>query len=335
MSDRLLRPALTRIAVAVAAALAFSWGVYALLNALRPQDGVIGFAFLLVLPAAVNGFVAYVADPWKTRTHGQYLAVPLWMLLAVVVLSLIVLHEGVICVLLLSPLWLLSGLIGAEVTYRLRRRVADDRTYCLALAVLPLIGIQVEPYVPLPFATAQVTRSVVVHATPAQLWPLMRGIPDVQPDEGAWNVTQDVIGVPRPLGARLVGGGVGADRYAIWQHGIRFRERVTAWAPGQRLHWRFLFDDVKAWGYTDEHLLPNSRYFQVTTGGYEAQPIAPGLTRLTLHTEYHIRTPVNAYAALWGELFLGDLERNLLALLKARAERGLSYKPGRDYGAQP
>jgi hypothetical protein len=40
-----------------------------------------------------------------------------------------------------------------------------------------------------------------------------------------------------------------------------------------------------------------------------------------LDTGYRMRTPVNGYAALWGELFLGDLEGNLLALVKQRAER--------------
>ena len=318
---RPLRPALIRIAAAFAFALAFAWGVYALLQAARPADGTIGFAFLLVLPAAIAAFVAYVADPWKTRSHKAYLLVPLWLLGAVVVLSLVVLREGTICVVLLSPLWLAMGMAGAEVTYRLRRRVRDDRTYCLALLALPVVAIQVEPYVPLPVATATVTRSTLVHADPATIWPLLRGIPDVRPGEGGWNVTQDLLGVPRPIGARLIGEGIGADRLAVWQHGIRFRERVTDWQPGRRIGWRFVFDDMAGWGYTDRHLLPDSSYFRVASGGYTAEPVGPGLTRVTLHTTYHVRTPVNAYARLWGQLFLGDVENNLLTVIRQRAER--------------
>ena len=317
--DRPVRSALLRITAATALALAFAWGVYALLTAARPS-GPISFSFLLAVPAAVCGFVAYVADPWKTRTHGNYLMVPVWLLLAVVALSIVVLREGVICVILLAPLWIVSGLVGAEITWRLRRRVRDGRAYSLALFALPLATMQVEPYLPLPVDTATVTRSIVVHATPEQLWPLMRGIPDVHPGEGGWNLTQDVIGVPRPLGARLVGSGIGADRYARWQHDIAFRERITEWRPGRALGWRFIFDDVAGWGYTDRHLMPDSGYLTVVSGGYETTALAPGLTRLTLHTDYRLRTPVNFYGELWGELFLGDLENNLLTLLKHRAE---------------
>lgn len=131
-----------------------------------------------------------------------------------------------------------------------------------------------------------------------------------------------MLGIPRPIGARLVGGGIGADRYADWGERIKFRERITQWAPGKRLGWRFIFDDVAGWGYTDRHLMPNSAYFTVTKGGYSMEPLAGGRTRVTLDTHYRITTPVNGYSELWGQVFLGDLETNLLALVKGRAERG-------------
>ena len=34
-----------------------------------------------------------------------------------------------------------------------------------------------------------------------------------------------------------------------------------------------------------------------------------------------MQTPVNGYSRLWGEIFLGDIEKNLLVLIKQRAER--------------
>ena len=48
---------------------------------------------------------------------------------------------------------------------------------------------------------------------------------------------------------------------------------------------------------------------------------------MTLDTRYRIRTPVNAYSAWWGEVFLGDIHDNLLAVIKARAEER-SVEPG-------
>lgn len=73
---------------------------------------------------------------------------------------------------------------------------------------------------------------------------------------------------------------------------------------------------------TDRHLLPNTKHFTVMSGGYDLQPLAGGRTRVTLHTTYRASTHVNGYARFWGELFLGDLENNLLATIKQRAAQG-------------
>ncbi|HEX4738330.1 MAG TPA: SRPBCC family protein [Allosphingosinicella sp.] len=312
---------LLRIVAAVSVALVFAFGVYLLLDATRPQQGLVSFSFLLVLPAAISAFACYVGDPLATRPRIFYLLMPIWLLLAVIVASVFVLREGVICIIILSPLWLISSWTGAAITWCARRRIRDHgTTYCSAALLLPMLVIQAEPYIPLPQADVAVTRSIVVNASPDTIWPLLRGIPDVHPGEGRWNLTQDVIGVPRPLGARLVGEGIGAERLADWGRNIRFRERITEWQPGSRIGWHFIFDQIDGWRFTDRHLMPDSPYFRVTTGGYRLESLAAGHTRVVLTTRYWIKTPVNAYSRLWGELFLGDLENNLLALIKGRAE---------------
>lgn len=314
------RLAALKIAGALVTALAFCFGVYALLEATRPLNGLISFSFLLLLPAAVSAFVAYVADPWSERSYKSYLMVPVWLLVAAIAASVVVLREGTICIVMLSPLWLASGAAGATATYRIRRRLTDGRAYCATLLALPLIAMQVEPLVPLPTETRTVSRSVVVSAAPGRIWPFLRGIPDVHPDEGRWNLSQDLVGLPRPRGARLVGDSLGAERLARWERGIGFRERITEWAVDRRIGWRFEFGDTDGWAFTDRHLTPDSAYFRVVSGGYRLEPLGPRRTRVTLHTAYWMQTPVNAYSALWGELFLGDIENNLLAVVKRRAE---------------
>ena len=315
------RGAATRTAAAIAVALAFSGAVYALLEATQPEFGLVSFTFLLVLPAAACAFVAYVADPWKQRSRRAYLLVPVQVLAAVIVVSVFVLREGTICIVLLAPLWLLSGTIGAALTYKLRRRVRDGRVYSVTLLAIPLLAMQAEPYVTWPTTRAVVTRSVEVAAPPARIWPLLRGIPDVRPGEGRWNLSQDMLGSPRPVGARMVGEGVGATRLADWGARIRFRERITDWRPGRSIAWTFHFDDVAGWAFTDRHLMPDSAYLKIRDGGYRLDPLPGGGTRITLHTRYDMTTPVNLYTRLWGEVFLGDVQDNLLALVRQRAER--------------
>jgi hypothetical protein len=316
-----------RAASAAAIALAYALGVYVLLESFRGAPGLVSIAFLVVQPAAICAFIAYLSDLGGTRKVTPYIMVPVWTALAVIAVSAVVLKEGVICMVILTPLWLISGMIGSLLTYRLRDRVASGKVFCSAALALPLLALQVEPLLPTPAHDYVVSRSIVVAATPSRIWPLLRGIPDVHPDEGRWNISQDIIGVPRPLSARLFGEGLGAERLANWGAHVEFKERIVEWRENERIGWRFVFEGSRGWEFTDRHLYPDSTYFRVTTGGYSLRPVDAGHTLLTLETRYWIATPVNDYAALWGELFLGDLEDNLLALVKGRAGAGHDVEP--------
>ncbi len=310
-----------RAAGAAGVALVYGVGAYFLLETIRPSSGLVSATFLLVQPAAICAFIAYMIDLRGTRRLLRYMMVPFWTLLAVILISVFYLREGVVCVMILSPLWLFSGMIGALLTRHFRLVVTDDKVFSSVVLALPLLALQIESTMTMPRDDYVVTRSIVVAASPDQIWPLLRGIPDVRPDEGRWNVSQDIVGVPRPLSARLFGEGIGAERTANWGEHIEFKERIIEWQENRRIGWEFIFDSSQGWEFTDRHLAPDSPYFHVTTGGYTLTPLDPGHTLVTLETRYWIETPVNAYSSLWGELFLGDLESNLLALVKGRAER--------------
>jgi hypothetical protein len=214
---------------------------------------------------------------------------------AVILASVLLLREGVICILMLAPLWLLAGWAGAGAAFYLRQRVGRGRTYCTALLALPFIAMQVEPMLPVPSATRIVTRSIVIDAPAARIWPLLQGIPDVRAGEGRWNLSQDLVGVPRPRGARLVGEGLGAERLASWERAIHFKERITEWEPERRIGWRFVFDRIEGWEFTDRHLMPDSPYVRIDSGGYRLIPLGPNRSRIELHKRYWMRTPVNTY----------------------------------------
>lgn len=310
-----------RIVGASLVALTFCLGIYWLLDTAQPSRGLIGITFLLVLPAAISAFISYVADPWARRSLSAYLQVPVILVAATCLVSVVFLQEGAICIFMLSPLWLLSGMGGTLLTFHMRARLKRGRLFCGGLMALPILAMQVEPSLPVPEATVTVSRSVVIKASAERIWPLLEGIPDVREGEGRWNVSQDLVGVPRPLGAHLTGRGVGAQRMARWTHGITFREHIVDWHPGHRIGWRFIFEDSDGWHFTDRHLIPDSDYLRVTEGGYTMECLSEGRTRVTLRTVYWMKTPLNGYAALWGELFLGDLEDNILAVVKQRAEK--------------
>lgn len=309
---------------AILIALLVAGGVYAIVGRYSavtqgPAPELVGIGFLVVLPMMLGAFATFGYDPLGTNPRNA-LRVPFALLLAVIVLSAVFLREGLICIIMLAPFWLGFGTLGGSLTYRMRRLFPDDRSYSVSLLLAPVIVVQAEPYLPIPHDRFSVTRSVTVAASPETLWPLIEGVGTVSPAEGVWTVSHNLIGLPRPRSARLEGSGPGATRWADWGHGILFREQVDIWQPGRAIGWRFAFDELKGWASTDRHLMPDGPYYRIERGAYRLEPLGGGKTRLTLTTEYSADTHFNAYAALWGQLFLGDIETNVLDIVRRRAE---------------
>jgi hypothetical protein len=131
------------------------------------------------------------------------------------------------------------------------------------------------------------------------------------------------IGFPLPVEATLSREGVGGVRHASFEGGVVFTETVTAWEPGRRLAFDIDADPTSIPMRTlDQHVTVGGPYFDVLEGEYRIEPLAPGRVRLHLASRHRVSTHVNAYARWWTDFILGDVQRTILAAIRARAEQG-------------
>lgn len=312
LASRVLSGFVLALAIALSAFLLFS----------ATRAGSVWFAsiwFLALLPAVLCALICYIGDPDHTRSASFYWRVPPALCAIVCAGSIFVLHEGVICLIMLSPIWLGSGWFGAFAMRSQRERRGGSLQS--SLLILPLVAAMVEAQIPTPHETVALTRSVLVQATPEQIWGYAVSSRDIGPHEGRWTITHNIIGVPRPRQSIVVGTGVGAVRTAYWGDHVNFEERIVAWEPGRKLGWRFNFTNSSVQDYTDKHISPDGEFLKIESGDYSLRPVSPTATEVTLTTRYIAKTHVNAYAKLWGELMMGDVQDNVLAIIKARAER--------------
>lgn len=304
---------------ALACAFAAMLGIYYLLESVN-NSGTITVAFLIITPICISSFIAYVTDPLFKKGFSAYVIKPIVFIISVLVVSAFILKEGLVCILMLLPFWVLLSFIGSFITYRIRNAIKLSRVQCCALLLIPFIAIPIENSIPIDKRAENVSHEIIINASPETIWPLLRGVETVTPNEGQWNITQDIIEVPRPIGAKLVGDGIGAQRYAKWDKNITFKEEITQWKKYERIGWKFIFDDTENWEFDDKHLMPDSNYFKVISGGYSTERLNDGRTRVSLDTQYWMQVPLSGYAALWGEHMLGDIHDNLLNMIKVRAE---------------
>ncbi|GAO53230.1 SRPBCC family protein [Novosphingobium sp. MD-1] len=302
-------------------ALTIALSAYILLNASKANS--VAFAslwFLAFLPAYLCALICYVGDPALERPRSFYFSVPPVFGAIVCVGSAVFLREGVICLVMLAPIWLSFGWLGVYILRRVRKGRNDPARFRASLLFLPLMCGSVENQIPFTEQPVTLTRSIVIEAAPEQVWPYAVTNAHIGDHEGQWNFTQSILRLPRPRATTLSGYGVGAIRTAYWGDRINFEERITQWQPGRRLAWAFAFTNSSLQDYTDRHIAPDGQFLTIDAGDYTLTPLAEGRTRLTLRTHYIAKTHVNLYAQLWGEILLGDIQSNILAIIKQRAE---------------
>ena len=87
--------------------------------------------------------------------------------------------------------------------------------------------------------------------------------------------------------------------------------------------------------HTDRHISPDGAHLRIARGAYRLEPAEGGRTLLRLETRYALRSPVNFYAALWGDLLLGGIQENVLGIVRDRAEASSTRAAVGGYDASP
>ncbi|RKQ69344.1 hypothetical protein DES40_2144 [Litorimonas taeanensis] len=306
--------------------LAVALGLYALSGVARGWSALASsLTVLIAIPYTIGAWGVFLIDPKGTKLrqgHTKlYITAPTLFMLAVLFLGSLILGEGVICMVMLSPIWLLSAIAGGLTVRSLHKKFINQSTFlCSSLMLMPILALIIDSTTPLSTDYRQVKRAIIIDAPTEAVWSYIHHIDNITAEEGRWNLSQDVIGLPRPDAARMVGHGIGAIRTSYWGESITFEEHITRSDFQKTLEWNFVFPNDSLQHHTDRHISPDGEVLKIQSGGYKLVALAENKVQLVLHTEYKMTTPLNGYSALWGELFLGDIQNNILQVIKSRSE---------------
>jgi hypothetical protein len=283
---------------------------------------LMSFSFLFLGP-----FIAGIITVAQA-THKEPWPVSAWILapwipvLANILLALAVMWEGIICVIFIAPPALISASLGGVLAGTLQRhwhRQASRNTlYCFA--ALPLILAIAETHFKQPLQTRTVDTSIVIHAPLSTVWQNIARVRAIAPSElrRSWANT---IGFPRPIEATLSHEGIGGIRNASFERGLNFTETITDWVPNQRIVFTIQADTAAIPRTTlDEHVTVGGRFFDVLTGEYDLHSLPNGDTLLHLSSQERLSTDFNAYAALWSDAVMNDMQSNILHVIRNRCE---------------
>jgi hypothetical protein len=298
-------------------------GLFYLIGGTRAGAGAAGgFSALFGLPFCLGAIIQFAINPNGRRKGGQFGLGAAFLLLAVLLVVGVFFREGLICMVILILPWWGSAWLGALTVDALHQRFRQRAVlHSAGLVLLPFALLVFGPLAPNPTHHFEVKRSVVIDAPADRIWPCLLALDALSDQEGVWTIAQNVLAIPRPRSAVVSGEGIGAVRLARWGEHISFEEHVTGWTQDAHLAWRFVFPNDSIARYTDVHIGPDSAFLGIETGSYTLVPLADGRTRLILTTRYRASSPANHYSAVWGEIILGGIQHNILAIIADRSEQ--------------
>lgn len=320
---RRLTPQSTIGAAALAIAATTAMGVpLVILATVVLQD--YGWGLFIGVPFML-GLVGTLLDAATApRSLGRATAISALSVALVGVLIIAIAVEGVICVVMASPLALGLSMFGGLVGWLIQRerwrfRAGEAaRVYGFAFVVLPLLLVAENRISTAPIVTAATT-SIRVAASPDVVWRLVVTFSELPPPREPWFLA----GIAYPVRSRLDGHGIGAVRYCEFSTGA-FIEPITAWEEPSRLAFDVLDQPppLREWtpyaAINPAHL---DGFFRSRRGEFRLTPIDGGrATLLEGTTWYEHRLWPTLYWRPWSNFLIHSIHRRVLSHIAYQAE---------------
>jgi hypothetical protein len=275
--------------------------------------------FIFLAPLAVGAVTVYFAERQKRRTWGYYAWASMWSTALAVLGTLLIMIEGLICAIIILPLFALIGALGGLAMGLVCRFTDWPKPTVTCVVLLPLLLGGVDFGIGMPQTLATVERTAIVAASPATLWRQILDAPAIRPDEidRAWLFR---MGVPVPLEGRLRTEAGGTTRRVHMAKDVYFDEVIEEQREHEFVRWTYRFYDDSFPPYAlDEHVVIGGHYFDIRDTSYMLSPHGDG-TQLTVRLSYRISTSFNWYARPVMQLLLGNLAEANLAYYRQRSE---------------
>jgi hypothetical protein len=244
---------------------------------------------------------------WRTirPSAGQRFSLSVGTSCVALVLASVGLREGVICLLIVSPLLIvilwLGALLGSWLFAKADSRL---RTSLLPLLFLLMIGDALGPH----HYENTVTDTIKIRATPTQVWRYIAGYPQITrpPDYWLWR-----IGLPCPIQSTASANAVGAERKCIFTRGDTFGEQITVCQPAKELTF------VVTQQPRDPEIL---NHLDLERGRFLLRGNSDGTTTLIGTSWYRLNVYPAAYFDLWTRDIIRHVHRRVMTQIKTLAE---------------
>lgn len=320
------RPKVPRAVYWTAAGAGFAYGIFMRLffglHRVEPIFNVMTIGFLFFVPLGLGFLTIYVGEasgrwPWGMRIFFPW--APAMLSLGA---ALCLAWEGIICVFLWVPLFLIMATLGSLLGVAARSMESNNhgRLSLACCLMIPFVLTPIETHIRAPLSIRTVETQIDIRADPAVIWDQIKRVAPIRREEQRKSLAQ-WIGFPRPIEATLSKEGIGGVRHASFEGNVVFIETVHTWQPEERLGFSIQTDPSSIPPNTlDEHVTVGGAFFDVLNGEYRIERTGPKHAVLHLASQHRLSTHFNFYAGLWTDFIMRDVQQNILEVIRRRCE---------------
>ncbi len=164
------------------------------------------------------------------------------------------------------------------------------------------------------FTEYSVSSSIAIRAPVNKIW---KQVTDVNIEQFSHPYLFRLLGIPKPLRAKIFKEGIGGIRTAYFDNGKSFSQRIVDWKPLKRYEFSF----APEIGFRAGHFFDLSKGpFKVLRGAYTLMPSDPVII-LELVSWYSVTDPTRRLFGIPIRWVLELFQRYLLESIKRNSER--------------
>lgn len=177
-------------------------------------------AFLIFLPISLGAIVEYIVTLNYPQSRNQLWMRQIWMIVGILIVGAVLLREGVICLIMAAPLFLLCTTMGALLMRWFCKRLWKPQNKVFSISLIPLLGLLFLPDLT-QYHQGVTEKQIIVNAPIETVFESINNIQKIQASEIKYSPIFS-MGFPKPISGMTEQTDNGLIRQIYWQRGIHF-----------------------------------------------------------------------------------------------------------------
>lgn len=222
-----------------------------------------------------------------------------------IVLSFLFLHEGAICLIMVSPLIIVFIIAGAFIGRAIFKK--NNQTLNVSMFSL-LVLVFVNDLISKHQYENEVSDTITIHAPANKVWKNVVAFKPIKQQNSFWLFK---IGLPSPMATTVDGYYKGAGRKCIFSNGYTFGEKISTFEPNKDL----VFDII------DQPRDPEiMNHLDLLKGEFVLKDNGEGTTTLTGNSWYKLYVFPAWYYDLWAQSIVRNVHIRVMEHIKELSE---------------